>query len=59
MELPSDEVAVAIAHIRQTDPTEDEFIQAYLRGAEDAMRLILEAEQRRYTNAAASGGYAS
>lgn len=49
--MPSDRfnvlIAVALEHIRNTDPTDDEYIQDYLRGFEDAIRLAVEAEQRR------------
>jgi hypothetical protein len=51
MDMPSDRfnalIAVALEHIRNTDPTDDEYIQDYLRGFEDAIRLAVEAEQRR------------
>lgn len=40
-------VAVALEHIHKTDPTDDEYIQDYLRGFEDALRLAMEAERRR------------
>lgn len=35
-------IAVTKAHIRNTDPTEDEYIQSYLKGVEDALQLIEE-----------------
>jgi hypothetical protein len=34
-----------IAHIRNTEPTDDEYIQSYLQGFEDALWLIVEADQ--------------
>jgi hypothetical protein len=38
-------VAVALEHISNANPTEDEYIQSYFKGFEDAL-LVLEAKQR-------------
>ena len=39
-------VVAAQVHIRNTNPTEDEFLQGYLRGIVDALQLVAEAEGR-------------
>jgi hypothetical protein len=40
-------VAVALERISKIDPTDDKYIQDYLRGFEDALLLAAEANQRR------------
>jgi hypothetical protein len=47
MSMSKDNLSAAIAYVQKTDRTEDEYIQGYLRGVEDALRLAMEAKQGR------------
>ncbi|WP_158301763.1 hypothetical protein [Paenibacillus mesophilus] len=37
-------IKVTREHIRNTDPTEDEYIRSYLKGMEDVLQMVAEAE---------------